>query len=319
MELRVEAGMAGMGPSCRLRGLVLDMISCPEMNYMSVILPGDAHAACRGAGHADRRPAQDAEETGPGSEDMLAGPAAGTDRARRCPGPGQYPDRRGPGHRRGYGAQVAGPVRRAGPARAGGPAPVRAAAADQRGGPGGGGRPGLPAASRDRGAAVPLDRAGAGRRAEDAGPGQRAHVGDITTADPGGEPGQAVAVPVLDLSPRPGLRRESERDPGPLPGHVPGRAARPQGQDLVLRRQAVHPGPRPSRPATSPAWSSYHEPCSPSPAATTRPRSRSTGNSPPPTSQTCSTASANTSRPPPHARPTLHQQHDPRRTYGVTH
>ncbi len=40
---------------------------------------------------------------------------------------------------------------------------MRAAAADQRGGPGGGGRAGLPAARRDRGAAGALDRPGAGR------------------------------------------------------------------------------------------------------------------------------------------------------------
>jgi transposase len=31
-----------------------------------------------------------------------------------------------------------------------------------------------------------------------------AHVGDVPAADPGGEPGQAVAVPILDLSPRAG-------------------------------------------------------------------------------------------------------------------
>src|SRR5271166_5833189 len=92
-------------------------------------------------------------------------------------------------------------ARGAKPGRAGRPAPVWAAAADQRGGPGGRGRAGVPAAGRDRGAAVPLDRPGAGRRAGGAGPGQRADVGDVAAADPGGESGQTVAVPVLDLSP----------------------------------------------------------------------------------------------------------------------
>ena len=43
--------------------------------------------------------------------------------------------------------------------------PRRAAAADQRAGPGRGGRAGLPAARRDRGAAVALDRPGTARRA----------------------------------------------------------------------------------------------------------------------------------------------------------
>jgi hypothetical protein len=35
---------------------------------------GRRDAGCRGAGHADRCRAQDAEETGPGREDVLAGP-----------------------------------------------------------------------------------------------------------------------------------------------------------------------------------------------------------------------------------------------------
>src|ERR1019366_7372846 len=73
-----------------------------------------------------------------------------------------------------------------------------------------------------RGNAAPLDRPGAGRRAAGAGPGQRADVGVVAAADPGGEPGEAVAVPVLDLPPRPGLRGEGERGPGPLPGLLPG-------------------------------------------------------------------------------------------------
>src|ERR1035441_2525147 len=92
----------------------------------------------------------------------------------------------------------------------------------RRGGRGGGGGAGLPPARSDGGAAVPLDRPGAGRRAAGAGPGQRADVGVVAAADPGGEPGEAVAVPVLDLPPRPGLRGEGERGPGPLPGLLPG-------------------------------------------------------------------------------------------------
>jgi hypothetical protein len=50
------------------------------------------------------------------------------------------------------------------------------AAADQRARPGGGGGVGLPAVGRDRGAAVSLDQAGAGRRADGPGPCQRADV-----------------------------------------------------------------------------------------------------------------------------------------------
>ncbi len=44
-----------------------------------------------------------------------------------------------------------------------GPAAARPAAADQRGGPGRGGRAGLPAARRHRGAAGPVDRPGTDR------------------------------------------------------------------------------------------------------------------------------------------------------------
>ena len=54
--------------------------------------------------------------------------------------------------------QVAGPVCRPRPGWPGGPAPVRAAKADQRAGTGRGGRAGLPAARRHRGAAGPLER-----------------------------------------------------------------------------------------------------------------------------------------------------------------
>src|ERR1035437_1712188 len=69
-----------------------------------------------------------------------------------------------------------------------------------------------------------------------------------------------------------------------------------------------------------PAWTSYPKPCSPSFAATTRPRSRSAGNTPPPTSPTCSTASANTTNKTPGRKPPSRQQHEnPQRTYGGTH
>ena len=88
IELRVEAGIAGMCPIMPPGGVRPGYDHVPAMNYIIVICPGLPYAAaCRGAGHADRRRAQDAEETGPGSEDVLAGPAAGADRARRGAGP----------------------------------------------------------------------------------------------------------------------------------------------------------------------------------------------------------------------------------------
>jgi hypothetical protein len=54
-------------------------------------------------------------------------------------------------------------------------------------------------ARRHRGAAVAVDRAGTGRRADGPGTG-RPDLGDPDPADPGRAPGQAVAVPVLDLT-----------------------------------------------------------------------------------------------------------------------
>src|SRR5205814_355968 len=79
-----------------------------------------------------------------------------------------------------------------------------------------GGCAGLPAASRDRGSAVTLDRAGAAGRAH---PGRdsRSAVGLLGAADLGRAPGQALAIPVLDLPPRPGLPSQSGRDLGPVP------------------------------------------------------------------------------------------------------
>jgi hypothetical protein len=202
-------------------------------------------AACRGAGHADRVGAQDAEDEGPGSEDVLAGPAAGAGRAAGGAGPAERPDRRWPAGFRRYGAEVAGAVRGAGTGGPGGPAQVRAAEADSGGGPGGGGGAGLPAARRYRGTAVAVDRAGTGRRARGAAPVQRAGVAVVGAADPRGEPGQAVAVPVVDLSPGPGLRGEGQRDPRPLPGPLPGGTARGRRPGPVVRCQALDPGPRP--------------------------------------------------------------------------
>jgi transposase len=55
------------------------------------------------------------------------------------------------------------------------------------------------------------------------------------------------------LPPRPGLRRQGSRRPRPLPGPLPGRAARPERPGPVRRRQAVHPGPRPLPPSAPPA------------------------------------------------------------------
>ncbi len=93
MELRVDPGWRARSPSCRPVACCLAR-SCPEVNYAAVIFLPEADAACRGAAHADRIGAQDAEETGPGREDALAGPAAGTDRARCRAGSPQCPDRR---------------------------------------------------------------------------------------------------------------------------------------------------------------------------------------------------------------------------------
>ena len=82
-------------------------------------------------------------------------------------------------HHHGHRAQVAGPVRRPRPGWAGGSAPVRAAAADQRADPGRGRRAGLPAARRDRGAAVALDRAGTAAEITKAGLGRQLSVSSV--------------------------------------------------------------------------------------------------------------------------------------------
>jgi transposase len=75
-----------------------------------------------------------------------------------------------------------------------------------------------------------------------------------------------------------------------------------------------------SPPTTFPAWRSYPKPCLPSSTATTRPRSRSAGNTPPATSPTCSAASANTRNKTPCSNPDSRwPPDDPRRTYGGNH
>src|ERR1700677_79884 len=89
IEARVDSGMAGMCP------IMAPGRGCPRLGSRSLKelhdcnLPGERHGPCRGAGHADRIGTQDLEETGPGSEDVLAGPAAGAGRAGGCPRPGQ--------------------------------------------------------------------------------------------------------------------------------------------------------------------------------------------------------------------------------------
>src|SRR5438105_12984392 len=164
-------------------------------------LAWSCHAAApRRGGYADRRAAHDVEEARPRREDRAPGPIAGSDRAGGGPRPGERPDRRGPADHHRYRAQVAGPVRRPRPGRAERPAPPGAAAADQRADPGRGGCAGLPAARRDRGSAVTLDRAGAAGRAPP-GPDSRSAVGLLGAADLGRAPGQALAIPVLDLPP----------------------------------------------------------------------------------------------------------------------
>ena len=177
----------------------------------------------RGAGHADRSRAQDAEETGPGREDARTGTGCGRRSCWPPPAAGTTPG-----------------------------SPLTCASAWTRCASGGAGSPStglaglkdLPRSGRprriteaDRAAVValacqlpaatgvPLSRWSGPELAAEldgAGPGQRADVGVVGAADPGGEPGQAVAVPVLDLPPRPGLRGQGDGDPGPLPGVLPG-------------------------------------------------------------------------------------------------
>jgi hypothetical protein len=101
---------------------------------------------------------------------------------------------------------------------------------------------GLPAARRDRGSAVTVDRAGTAGRGHPGRAGGEA-LSVLGAADPGRAPGQALAVPVLDLPPRPGLRREGGRDPGPVPGVLPGYAAAARRPDPAGRR---HGPPRES-------------------------------------------------------------------------
>ena len=156
-------------------------------------------------------------------------------------------DRGGPARQCGHGPQVAGPVRRPRPGRAGGPAPVRAATADQRAGTGRGGRAGLPAARRHRGAAGPLERPGTGRRDHQGGAGQP-DLAILGPADPGRAPHQALAIPIVDLPARPGLRRQGHRHPRPLPGVLPGQAASTGRPDHLGGRQALHPGAPPMLP-----------------------------------------------------------------------
>ena len=76
------------------------------------------------------------------------------------------------------------------------------------------------------------------------GPGQP-DLAVLCLADLGRAPHQALAVPVVDLPARPGLRRQGHRDPRPLPGVLPGQAAAPRRPDRLGGRQALHPGPRP--------------------------------------------------------------------------
>ena len=128
-----------------------------------------------------------------------------------------------------------------------GPAPVRAATADQRAGTGRGGRAGLPAARRHRGAAGPLERPGTGRRDHQGGAGQP-DLAILGPADPGRAPHQALAIPIVDLPARPGLRRQGHRHPRPLPGVLPGQAATAGRPDHLGGRQALHPGPPPVLP-----------------------------------------------------------------------
>ena len=147
-------------------------------------------------------------------------------------------DRRGPARQRGHGPQVAGPVRcpRAGRAqdlpRSGRPRRISAleraavcALACQ-----------LPAAT-----GVPLSRwTGPELAAElaSAGP-DPPDLAILCLADLGRAPHQALALPVVDLPARPGLRRQGHRDPRPVPGVLP-------GQTAAARRPVVSVDAKPS-------------------------------------------------------------------------
>ena len=136
---------------------------------------------------------------------------AGTDRAPGDPGQVQRADRRRGGRARGHRAHLAGPVRRRRPAGPGRPqaqrAPVPLHARAGRRGQG----PGLPAARRDRGAAVALVVPGTGRRADRAAASPTAISASTVRRWLRRRRAQALAVPVLDLHPRPGLPRQGRR------------------------------------------------------------------------------------------------------------
>ena len=202
----------------------------------------------RGAGHADRRRAQDLEEAGPRGQDRRTGTGCGR---RSCwlP-PAAAPTRGSPrtcmsawiwSASGGAGSPPGGLDGLRDLPRSGRPRRISAAEraavvalACQ-----------LPAAT-----GVPLSRwTGPELAAELAGPRPgRLHLGVLGPADPGRAPGQALAVPVLDLSPRPGLRRQGTGDPRPVPGVLPGQAAAARRPVHLLGRQAFHPGPRPLPP-----------------------------------------------------------------------
>ena len=84
----------------------------------------------------------------------------------------------------------------------------------------------------------------------------------VGAADPGRAPHQALAVPIVDLPARPGLRRQGHRHPRPVPGVLPGQAAAAGQPGHLGGRQALHPRPAPdaiprARPplAGRPGWS----------------------------------------------------------------
>jgi hypothetical protein len=122
-------------------------------------------------------------------------------------------------------------------------APLRAAAADQRADPGCGRRAGLLAARRDRGSRC---HAGPGRNCWPRSPGSGSTVSCRYPRCCGSWPSTRSSLgstgPGSPLAPR--TSPPGGRDLGPVPG-VSGHAAAAGRPDLVSRRQAVHPGPRP--------------------------------------------------------------------------